>query len=147
MQYTAEDPERDIVEPAVKGTINVLRCARLAGGVRRVVLTSSTASILTFKPPSDTAWQWSEDDWNIDTTLEDQPYRYSKTLAEQAGISPPPFSLSTHLTGWFLLHPPHRAHVKIDNVFMMGQDKKKKHSMAVDGIMLQQPQLRNCGWV
>ena len=83
-QYVAEDPERDIVEPAVKGTMNVLRCARLAGGVRRVVLTSSTASVITLNPPSDPSWQWSEDDWNTDTTLEDNPYRYSKTLAEQA---------------------------------------------------------------
>lgn len=83
-QYEVEDPERDLVEPAVKGTINVLRSARLAGGVRRVVITSSTASVLTFKPPSDTSWPWSEDDWNTDTTLEDNAYRYSKTLAEQA---------------------------------------------------------------
>jgi len=83
-QYVVEDPERDLVEPAVKGTINVLRCARLAGGVRRVVVTSSTAAVCTFKPPSDSSWQWSEDDWNVDTTLEDNAYRYSKTLAEQA---------------------------------------------------------------
>ena len=64
----------------------MLRSARLAGGVRRVVITSSTASVLTFKPPSDTSWPWSEDDWNTDTTLEDNAYRYSKTLAEQAGL-------------------------------------------------------------
>ena len=50
-----------------------------------MVITSSTASVVTFKPPSDSLWQWSEDDWNTDTTLEDNPYRYSKTLAEQAG--------------------------------------------------------------
>ena len=66
----------------------MLRSARLAGGVRRVVITSSTASVVTFKPPSDSLWQWSEDDWNTDTTLEDNPYRYSKTLAEQAGQCP-----------------------------------------------------------
>jgi dihydroflavonol-4-reductase len=83
-KYVVDNPEEDLVEPAVKGTMNVLRCARHAGGVRRVVITSSTASVCTFKPPSDTSWQWTEDDWNTDTTLEDNPYRYSKTLAEQA---------------------------------------------------------------
>ena len=83
-QYVVQDPENDLVEPAVKGTINVLRSARLAGGVRRVVLTSSTAAVMTLEPPSDSSYLWSEDDWNVDTTLEDNPYRYSKTLAEQA---------------------------------------------------------------
>lgn len=69
--------------------MNVLRSARIAGGVRRVVITSSTAAVLTFKPPSDSSWQWSEDDWNTDTTLEDNAYRYSKTLAEQVGALTP----------------------------------------------------------
>ena len=96
-QYVVEDPQEDLVEPAVKGTMNVLRCARVVGGVRRVVVTSSTAAVCTFKPPSDALWQWSEDDWNMDTTLEDNPYRYSKTLAEQAGLTlshPPRSTLS-----------------------------------------------------
>ena len=66
------------------GTLNVLRSARRAGGVRRVVLTSSTAAILPFHPPADAGRVWNEDSWNLDTTLSDNAYRYSKTLAEQA---------------------------------------------------------------
>jgi len=82
--YEVQNPETDLVEPAVKGTMNILRGSRVVGGVRRVVITSSAAAILTLNIPSDQNYAWSEDDWNVDTTLEDNAYRYSKTLAEQA---------------------------------------------------------------
>eukprot|EP00961_Rhodomonas_salina_P062292 836191-Rhodomonas_salina.1 len=36
-----EDPETELVEPAVKGTMNILRTARKVGGIRRVIVTSS----------------------------------------------------------------------------------------------------------
>ena len=40
---TCEDHQKDIVDPAVKGTKNVLEAVIKAKSVRRVVLTSSTA--------------------------------------------------------------------------------------------------------
>lgn len=39
------DPQRDLVDPAVKGTRNVLETANATKSVKRVVLTSSCASI------------------------------------------------------------------------------------------------------
>src|SRR5580765_4206043 len=39
-----KDPQRDLVDPAVKGTLNVLTSAK-AAGVGRVVLTSSMSAI------------------------------------------------------------------------------------------------------
>ena len=41
----AEDPQRDLVDPAVKGTRTVLASCKKAGTVKRVVLTSSMAAI------------------------------------------------------------------------------------------------------
>lgn len=83
-KYQVEDPETELVEPAVKGTMNILRTARKVGGIRRVIVTSSQAAVLTLAPPADVKRPWTEDDWNVDTTLQDHPYAYSKTLAEQA---------------------------------------------------------------
>ncbi len=76
----AKDPQRDLVDPAVKGTRNVLEAAARAG-VRRVVLTSSMAAV-TDEPDGDHVL--TEADWNTKSSLERNPYYLSKTLAERA---------------------------------------------------------------
>ncbi|KAM0927999.1 hypothetical protein ACQ4PT_002205 [Festuca glaucescens] len=40
------DPQKELVVPAVEGTLNVLRAAKEAGGVRRVVVTSSVSALV-----------------------------------------------------------------------------------------------------
>lgn len=75
-----EDPARDLLQPAVEGTLNVLRAATSAGTVNRVVLTSSFAAMM--RPPEQGVF--TEDDWNVKDSLERSPYNYSKTMAEQA---------------------------------------------------------------
>src|SRR5262245_4443792 len=75
------DPQRNLVEPAVNGTRNVLSACQRAGSVKRVVLTSSMAAI-TDEPESDHTL--TESDWNEKSSLERNPYYYSKTLAERA---------------------------------------------------------------
>ncbi len=77
----AKDPQRDLVDPAVQGTENVLSACKKAGTVRRVVLTSSMAAI-TDEPEGDHVL--TESDWNTRSTLERNPYYLSKTLAERA---------------------------------------------------------------
>lgn len=39
-------PQKELVVPAVEGTLNVLRAAKDAGGVRRVVVTSSVSAVV-----------------------------------------------------------------------------------------------------
>lgn len=77
-----KDPQRDLVDPAVKGTRNVLAAAARAGTVKRVVLTSSMAAI-TDEPDGERVL--TEADWNVKSTLDRNPYYLSKTLAEKAG--------------------------------------------------------------
>ncbi|CAN6314698.1 unnamed protein product [Urochloa humidicola] len=40
------DPQKQLIAPAVEGTLNVLRAAKEAGGVRRAVVTSSISAIV-----------------------------------------------------------------------------------------------------
>jgi dihydroflavonol-4-reductase len=79
-QLDVGDPQRDLVEPAVNGTLSVLRACQEAGSARRVVLTSSVAAI------TDRAdgHVYTEADWNTSSSLTRNPYYFSKTLAEQA---------------------------------------------------------------
>jgi nucleoside-diphosphate-sugar epimerase len=77
---TVTDPQRELVSPAVSGTINVLASCERAR-VNRVILTSSMAAV-TDEPESDRVL--TENDWNTRSSLERNPYYYSKTLAERA---------------------------------------------------------------
>lgn len=79
------DPQRDLIDPALEGTRNVLETANATGSVERVVLTSSCAAI--YGDTCDVAQApggiLTEDVWNTTSSLENQPYSYSKTLAER----------------------------------------------------------------
>ncbi|XP_034221260.1 cinnamoyl-CoA reductase 1-like isoform X1 [Prunus dulcis] len=79
-----QDPEKELLDPAIKGTLNVLTAAKQAG-VRRVVLTSSNAAIIPSpRWPSDKIK--GEDCWtDIDYCKQKGLwYPLSKTLAEKA---------------------------------------------------------------
>lgn len=80
-QLQVEDPQRDLVDPAVKGTRNVLTAAAKAG-VRKVVLTSSCAAVVATGQVTATR-VFTEDDWNLESSLDNAPYRFSKTMAEK----------------------------------------------------------------
>jgi dihydroflavonol-4-reductase len=73
------DPQRDLVDPAVKGTTAMLDACAGAASVRRVVITSSMAAI-TDQP--DARHVLTEADWNTTSTLTRNPYYLSKVLAE-----------------------------------------------------------------
>jgi dihydroflavonol-4-reductase len=79
-----KDPQRDLVDPAVNGTREVLAACVRAGTVTRVVLTSSMAAV-TDEPERDKVL--TETDWNEKSSLDRNPYYYSKTMAERAAWS------------------------------------------------------------
>ncbi len=79
------DPQKELVEPALLGTRNVLEEVNRTPSVKRVVLTSSCAAIYgdnadLEKTPNGL---FTEEIWNTSSSLEHQPYSYSKTVAER----------------------------------------------------------------
>ncbi len=80
-----KDPQKELIDPAVKGTANVLNQANKTASVKRVVVTSSCAAIYTdaidIKDTPNNIL--TEEVWNTTASLDYQPYSYSKTLAEQ----------------------------------------------------------------
>ena len=80
-----KDPQKELIEPAVNGTENVLLTAKEVPSVKRVVVTSSCAAIYTDAIDTVNApdGKITEDIWNTKASLDYQPYYYSKTLAEK----------------------------------------------------------------
>ncbi|KAE8381212.1 hypothetical protein BDV26DRAFT_289702 [Aspergillus bertholletiae] len=89
----AENNERDIVQPAINGTINILESAhRHAPQVKRIVITSSFASMIDMSKGAWPSHIYSEEDWNPMTyeeavgkdTSSLQAYLAAKKVAERA---------------------------------------------------------------
>ncbi len=80
-----KDPQKELIEPAVQGTANVLNSAKEVASVKRVVVTSSCAAIYTDAIDTVNApgGKLTEEVWNTTASLAYQPYSYSKTLAEK----------------------------------------------------------------
>jgi dihydroflavonol-4-reductase len=80
-----KDAQKELIDPALKGTRNVLETANKTPSVKTVVVTSSCAAIYgdsidVLKMPNK---ELSEEVWNTTSSLTHQPYSYSKTLAEK----------------------------------------------------------------
>ncbi len=85
--FTSEvkNAQKELIEPALNGTTNVLQSVNETSSVERVVLTSSCAAIYSDaidckKVPGGIL---TEEHWNTTASLEHQAYSYSKTLAEK----------------------------------------------------------------
>ena len=78
----SSDPQREVIDPALKGTHNVFDAVERAEGIRRVVLTSSIAAMRDEDLPVDHLF--TEADWNESASIERNAYQLSKTLAERA---------------------------------------------------------------
>ena len=74
--------ENELIRPAVDGTLRALKAAD-AAGIRRVVLTSSTAAVTAAPSKADTE-RFDESNWSDPSWPGITPYTKSKTLAERA---------------------------------------------------------------
>ncbi|MEQ8691641.1 MAG: aldehyde reductase, partial [Pseudomonadales bacterium] len=90
------DPQRDLVTPAVNGTLAMLRACQESTRIKRVIVTSSMAAI-TDEP--DRNHVLTEADWNEKSSIARNPYYFSKTQAERAAWD----FVSEHQPGWALI--------------------------------------------
>lgn len=80
-----KDPQKELIDPALDGTRNVLDTVNSVPSVKKVVLTSSVAAITGDGADAEQAKNRTLDEsfWNNTSSLEHQPYSYSKFLAEK----------------------------------------------------------------
>lgn len=79
------DPEQELVQPAVAGTRNVLNQAKQTESVCRVIVTSSIVAMCGDNADlaESNSDQLNEDAWNTTSSLDHNPYSYSKVQAEK----------------------------------------------------------------
>ena len=84
-----KNSEKELIRPAREGVRNVLAAANRTPAVKRVVLTSSVVAIygdnadIRLTP----AGVFTEEEWNLTSSVEHQPYPYSKTIAEKEALA------------------------------------------------------------
>lgn len=86
---SVNDPQKELVDPALLGTRNVLEQANKTPTVKRVVLTSSCAAIYGDNTDINGTPNgvFTEDIWNSSSSLDHGAYSYSKTVAEREAWS------------------------------------------------------------
>lgn len=85
MARNVTDPMAQLVTPAKQGTENVLEAVNRTESVKRVVLTSSVVGIYGDAVDLHIAGKqaFDESDWNTSSSVEHQPYNFSKVEAEK----------------------------------------------------------------
>ncbi|XVF73604.1 hypothetical protein PTKIN_Ptkin12aG0215700 [Pterospermum kingtungense] len=84
--FSATDPQGEIIAPAIKGTLNVLKSCAKVPSIKRVVLTGSMASVVYSAKPL-TPDVVVDETWLSDARFCEENklwYMVSKTLAEEA---------------------------------------------------------------
>lgn len=119
------DAHEALVRPAVEGTRNVLEAVDRCPSVRRVVLTSSVSAIygdnceIDGKPGG----MFTEAHWNETSTVNHNPYQYSKTAAEREA-----WAMQKAGRGWDL--------VTINPSMVLGPSMtKNSHSGSIDTLL------------
>lgn len=121
-----EDGYGQLVKPALEGTRNVLGAVERASSVRRVVLTSSVAAIMgdSTEAAEYPGRRVDETRWNHTSSVEYQPYSYSKLAAERTA-----WELAEGQSRWSL--------VTINPSFIIGPSLSQRLDGTSVGLMKQ----------
>lgn len=80
-----KDAQKELIDPALLGTQNVLSAATKSGTVKKVVLTSSVVAVFgdSIDMKDKGLSEFTEEQYNDTSSVSHQPYSYSKVLAEK----------------------------------------------------------------
>ncbi len=121
-----KNAQKELVEPALEGTRNVLETVNATESVKRVVLTSSVVAIFgdAIDIQKTKNGIFTEAYWNTTSSADHQPYPYSKTVAEKLA-----WSMAEKQSRWDLL--------VINPGFIMGPSLTKRTDSTSVEIMIQ----------
>ncbi|MFY9154186.1 MAG: aldehyde reductase [Prolixibacteraceae bacterium] len=121
-----KNAQKELVEPALEGTRNVLETVSKTDGVKRVVLTSSVVAVFGDAIDIEKTKHgiFTEEHWNFSSSVKHQPYAFSKTLAEKLA-----WELVGNQKRWDLL--------SINPGFIMGPSLSKRTDSTSIDIMIQ----------
>ncbi|GKB59112.1 tetraketide alpha-pyrone reductase 1-like protein [Tanacetum coccineum] len=88
VQFIVDDPQAQLIDPAVKGALNVLKSASKEASIKRVVFTSSIATVM-FGAKVPVFGDMVDETWFSDPLICQQKnlwYQASKTMAEDAAV-------------------------------------------------------------
>lgn len=80
VRFTSKDYKKDILEPNIEGTRNVLASIVKCPNIKKVIFISSIASVTHHQVHE--GYEFDEKDWNLDPFSPGDAYSYSKTQAE-----------------------------------------------------------------
>jgi len=112
--------EQDLIRPAVDGAMRAVRAAQ-AAGITRVIMTSSSAAIMSSQLP-DGKSAHDEDDWTDLTHAGATAYVKSKTMAERA------------VWDWQASEAPEMQITMINPVFVMGAPLDSNYGSSIELI-------------
>ncbi|GMP41535.1 hypothetical protein CsSME_00011604 [Camellia sinensis var. sinensis] len=136
VHFSVSDPQAELIDPALKGTVNVLRSCAKVPSIKRVVLTSSMAAVMCNQKML-TPGLHMDETWFSDPLFCKESklwYQLSKTLAEEAAwkfAKENGIDLTVINPGWVIgpfLQPTLNATVEELNHFRMH---------LIDGLMLE----------
>lgn len=83
--FGVKNPQKELIEPAIQGTRNVLNSVNQVESVKKVVLTASVVSIYgdSIDIEKTEGRVFNEEHWNKTSSPSHQPYPYSKVAAEK----------------------------------------------------------------
>jgi nucleoside-diphosphate-sugar epimerase len=121
-----KDSQKQLIEPALEGTRNVLNAVDSTDSVKRVVLTSSVVAVYgdAIELSTTENGRFTESCWNTTSSASHQPYSYSKTLAEKLA-----WELAGKQNRWDL--------VTINPGFIMGPSLSKRTDSTSIDVMIQ----------
>ena len=121
-----KNPQKQLIDPAYKGTINVLNSVNKTQSVKRVVLTSSAGAIYGNAKDSKNIPHgvFNESIWNTTSNYTNKPYSYAKVLAEKKA-----WEIHDNQQRWDM--------VVINPGFVMGPPLSANSNSASMGFMLE----------